>query len=55
MSSKQDLTASATCEDNHAIYREMVGLEATSTFAFQDSNWLADVAHICFPMNCLIA
>jgi hypothetical protein len=26
------------------VYRELVGLEAESTFSFQDSFWLADVA-----------
>jgi 3'-phosphoadenosine 5'-phosphosulfate sulfotransferase (PAPS reductase)/FAD synthetase len=40
----QDLRASATCEDNHPVYRRMVDLELTSTFAFQDSQWLADIA-----------
>lgn len=44
MSSAADLIASTTCEDNHEIYREMVELEATSTFAFQSNKWLGDVA-----------
>lgn len=44
MSSAADLVASTTCPDNHDIYRTMVELEATSTFAFQSKNWLGDVA-----------
>jgi hypothetical protein len=44
MSNEGDLTASATCPDNHAVYREMVGLEIVSGFAFQGSRWLGDVA-----------
>ncbi|MDU4254508.1 phosphoadenosine phosphosulfate reductase family protein [Pseudomonas sp.] len=44
MSSAADLIASTTCPDNHDIYRTMVELEATSTFAFQSKNWLGDVA-----------
>lgn len=39
-----DLIASTTCPDNIAIYREMVDLEIVSTFAFQGSRWLGDVA-----------
>lgn len=44
MSSEADLHASAACEDNQAVYVEMVELEATSTYAFQEGKWLADVA-----------
>jgi len=44
MSSAADLVASTTCPDNQDIYRTMVELEATSTFAFQSNNWLGDVA-----------
>lgn len=44
MSSAGDLIASTTCPDNQDIYRTMVELEATSTFAFQSNNWLGDVA-----------
>jgi 3'-phosphoadenosine 5'-phosphosulfate sulfotransferase (PAPS reductase)/FAD synthetase len=44
MGSRGDLRASAGCEDNYAIYREMVALEARSSFAFQDKHWLGDVA-----------
>lgn len=38
-----DLRSSTQCEDNHAIYREMVELEITSTFSFQSGKWLGDV------------
>ena len=44
MSSLDDLRAAAGCADNHDIYRAMVELEATSSFAFQGKRWLADVA-----------
>ncbi len=44
MGSLHDLTAAATCEENHLVYAAMVALEAESTFAFQGSRWLADVA-----------
>jgi len=46
LGSKSDLVASATCPDNQDIYREMVGLEITSTFSFQGGakGWLGDVA-----------
>jgi 3'-phosphoadenosine 5'-phosphosulfate sulfotransferase (PAPS reductase)/FAD synthetase len=43
MSSEADLRASSTCPDNHAVTREMVGLEVRSTFAFQGARWLGDV------------
>lgn len=43
MSSTPDKIASAHCDDNLDVYREMVGLEAESTFAFQANSWLADV------------
>lgn len=39
-----DLKAAARCEENHSLYRELVGLEIESTFAFQGSRWLGDVA-----------
>lgn len=45
MGSERDLKASASCPDNQDVYREMVGLEARSSFAFQ-SNWLGDVAPV---------
>ena len=44
LASRTDLAAAALCEDNHEVYRELVRLEAESTFSFQDSFWLADVA-----------
>jgi 3'-phosphoadenosine 5'-phosphosulfate sulfotransferase (PAPS reductase)/FAD synthetase len=44
MSSAPDLAAAASAPDNHDIYRRMVALEARSTFGFQGSRWLADVA-----------
>ena len=44
LGSEHDLRASSNCADNHAIYREMVALEATSTFSFQSHRWLGDVA-----------
>lgn len=34
----------ATCDDNAAIYRELVDLEIRSTFSFQSGKWLGDVA-----------
>lgn len=43
LGSQADLAASATCPDNADIYREMVDLEITSTFSFQE-RWLGDVA-----------
>ncbi|BCQ29279.1 hypothetical protein NK8_74690 (plasmid) [Caballeronia sp. NK8] len=50
MSSLDDLRAAASCADNHDVYREMVRLEAESTFAFQGQRWLADVApHLLAP------
>lgn len=44
MANIADLTASTSCPDNLAIFREMVDLEIASTFAFQGSRWLGDVA-----------
>ncbi|WP_258570026.1 phosphoadenosine phosphosulfate reductase domain-containing protein [Burkholderia sp. MBR-1] len=44
MGSFPDLTAAATCDENVPVYREMVELELTSTFAFQGNRWLADIA-----------
>lgn len=43
MGSIGDLNASASCPDNHAIYRRMVALEVKSGFSFQN-RWLGDVA-----------
>ena len=44
MSSGPDLTAAANCPDNVPAYVRMVALEITSTFGFQSSRWLGDVA-----------
>lgn len=50
MAKRSDLVASATCEANAPVFRTMVGLEITSTFAFQGSSWLADIApHLLDP------
>lgn len=48
MASAADLRASVSCTDNHNIYREMVELEAASTFAFQ-GRWLGDLAPHLLP------
>ena len=44
MSAAGDILAAAGCRDNHDLYREMVGLEADSGFAFQGGKWLGDAA-----------
>jgi len=44
LASRGDLQAASRCEDNAAIYRELVRLEARSTFSFQSGRWLGDVA-----------
>jgi 3'-phosphoadenosine 5'-phosphosulfate sulfotransferase (PAPS reductase)/FAD synthetase len=44
MATLADLTSSASCPENVAIYREMVELEIASAFAFQGNRWLGDVA-----------
>lgn len=44
MSSGPDLLAAANCEETHEVYRRIVQLEINSTFAFQGSRWLGDVA-----------
>jgi 3'-phosphoadenosine 5'-phosphosulfate sulfotransferase (PAPS reductase)/FAD synthetase len=44
MAGLDDLIGAATCADNHDLYRRMVELEITSTFAFQGNRWLGDVA-----------
>jgi 3'-phosphoadenosine 5'-phosphosulfate sulfotransferase (PAPS reductase)/FAD synthetase len=55
MSCQADLSASATCEDNADVYREMVMLEAESTYAFQGQHWLADTAPHLLPTELLQA
>jgi len=48
--SLHDLTASAAAPPNADVYRELVGIEARSTFPFQPARWLADVApHLLEP------
>lgn len=44
LGSKADLLASTTWQEHHELYREMCDLEICSTFSFQDSGWLADLA-----------
>ncbi len=44
MAKRSDLVASSTCADNAPVFRTMVKLEIDSTFGFQGSSWLADVA-----------
>lgn len=44
LANASDLHASASCPDNHNIYRELVMLEAASTFSFHSTHWLADIA-----------
>jgi 3'-phosphoadenosine 5'-phosphosulfate sulfotransferase (PAPS reductase)/FAD synthetase len=44
MSNIGDLTAAAAVPESHDLYRRMVSLEIASTFAFQGSRWLGDVA-----------
>lgn len=51
MSSEADLVASAACEDNHEPYIRMVELEVRSSFAFQGSRWLSDVAPHVLPAS----
>ncbi|MBW9113137.1 phosphoadenosine phosphosulfate reductase family protein [Rhizobium cauense] len=44
MSNIADLTAAAAQPESHELYRRMVELECESSFAFQGSRWLGDVA-----------
>ena len=44
MSSLPDLVAAAAQPEAHDLYRQMVGLECRSKFAFQSSRWLGDIA-----------
>ncbi len=44
LASRGDLRAAARCADNADVYRELVRLEALSTFSFQPGYWLGDVA-----------
>ena len=47
--SQHDLEASAAAPDNTETYRALVALEARSTFPFQPTRWLADVAPHLLP------
>ncbi|GCE06126.1 phosphoadenosine phosphosulfate reductase domain-containing protein [Dictyobacter aurantiacus] len=51
LGSRADLIASSACPDNQAIYRAMVELEITSTFSFQEQQWLGDVAPHLLPQE----
>lgn len=44
MSSQSDMRAAISCESNHAAYRSLVELEASSSFSFQGTRWLGDLA-----------
>lgn len=44
LASQADLLSATRCDDNAAIYREIVELEIRSTFSFQSKRWLGDVA-----------
>lgn len=44
MQSVADQAAAARCDSNADLYRHLVGLEARSSFSFQPTRWLADVA-----------
>jgi 3'-phosphoadenosine 5'-phosphosulfate sulfotransferase (PAPS reductase)/FAD synthetase len=53
LASAADLEASARCVENEDIYRELVDLEITSTFAFREGSWLGDVApHLLTAAGC---
>lgn len=50
MSGLPDLVAAAAQPEAQDLYRQMVGLECRSTFAFQSSRWLGDIApHLLEP------
>lgn len=51
MSSAADLSAASACADNREVYIAMVELEAASSFAFQSTRWLADVAPHLLPAD----
>ncbi len=55
LGSQHDLKASATCADNHEIYREIVKLETDSTFSFQAGKWLGDLAPELLDTQCRTA
>jgi len=50
MGSANDLTVAASVEGNHWLYRHYVSMECASTFSFQPSRWLGDIApHLLSP------
>lgn len=49
MSNISDMTAAARQPESHDLYRQMVGLEIDSGFAFQGARWLGDVAAHLLP------
>lgn len=44
LSSGADLAAACGCETNQNVYRQLVALEAESSFSVQPNRWLGDVA-----------
>lgn len=44
MSNASDLAAASAALESHRLYGQMVDIEIASTFGFQGSRWLADVA-----------
>lgn len=44
MSNAADIAAAAAAPESHELYRRLVDMEVVSTFGFQGSRWLADVA-----------
>lgn len=44
MSNAADLSAASAAAESHRLYCQMVDIEIASTFGFQGSRWLADVA-----------
>lgn len=50
LANEADLLGTTQWLESHDLYREMVDLEVRSTFSFQDSHWLGDVApHLLSP------
>lgn len=44
LASRADLAAASRAEQNHAVFRRLVALEARSSFPFRADQWLGDVA-----------
>lgn len=44
LASRHDLLAASSAEQNAALYRKLVDMEAETGFSFQQKDWLADVA-----------